>query len=192
MDSFIKITEDIYYDADRETDIKEYLTDNVSTHLIALSSDSQMALEESLIDCESPIEQLLSLALEELKIKYIYKFNPFIDVVEVEKQKTIVCEDKKYRVDFLIPVIYKNQENKCFVIECDGHEFHQKTKEQVERDNTRMRNLQKSGYEVIRFSGTEIWHRPYKCANEVLNIILSKCKYIKEENQNGKEKDGIS
>ena len=192
MDSFIKITEDIYYDADRETDIKEYLTDNVSTHLIALSSDSQMALEESLIDCESPIEQLLALALEELKIKYIYKFNPFIDVVEVEKQKTIVCEDKKYRVDFLIPVIYKNQENKCFVIECDGHEFHQKTKEQVERDNTRMRNLQKNGYEVIRFSGTEIWHRPYKCANEVLNIILSNCKYIKEENQNGKEKDGIS
>ena len=39
----------------------------------------------------------------------------------------------------------------------------------------------KAGYEVVRFSGTEIWHRPYKCANEVLNIILSKCKYIKEE-----------
>ena len=51
----------------------------------------------------------------------------------------------------------------------------------MERDNTRMRNLQKAGYEVVRFSGTEIWHRPYKCANEVLNIILSKCKYIKEE-----------
>ena len=53
-------------------------------------------------------------------------------------------------------------------------------KEQVERDNTRMRDLQKQGYEVIRFSGTEIWHRPYKCASDILNIILSKCKYIKE------------
>lgn len=181
MEKFIKITEDIYYDIDRETDIKEYLIDKVSGHLIALSSDVKMILEESLIDCESPIEQLLSLALEELNIKNIYKFNPFIDVVEIEKQKEIQCENKKYRVDFFIPVIYKNQENKCFVIECDGHEFHQKTKEQVERDNTRMRNLQKEGYEVVRFSGTEIWHRPYKCANEVLNIILSKCKYIKEE-----------
>ena len=192
MEKFIKITEDIYYDVDREIDIREYLTDKVLVHFIALSGDTKMALEESLIDCESPIEQLLSLALEELNIKSIYKFNPYIDVIEIEKQKEIICEDKKYRVDFLIPVIYKNQENKSFVIECDGHEFHQKTKEQVERDNTRMRNLQKSGYEVIRFSGTEIWHRPYKCANEVLNIILSKCKYIKEENQNGKEKDGIS
>ena len=181
MEKFIKITEDIYYDIDRETEIREYLVDEVSMHLTALSSDAEMILEESLIDCGSPIEQLLSLALEELNIKNIYKFNPFIDVVEIEKQKEIQCENKKYRVDFLIPVIYKNQENKCFVIECDGHEFHQKTKEQVERDNTRMRNLQKAGYEVVRFSGTEIWHRPYKCANEVLNIILSKCKYIKEE-----------
>lgn len=181
MEKFIKITEDIYYDIDREENIKEFLVNEVSMHLMALSSDAEMTLEESLIDCESPIEQLLSLALEQLNIVNIYKFNPFIDIVEIEKQKEIQCENKRYRVDFFIPVIYKNQENKCFVIECDGHEFHQKTKEQVERDNTRMRTLQKCGYEVIRFSGTEIWHRPYKCANEVLNIILSNCKYIKEE-----------
>lgn len=183
MERFIKITEDLYYDTDRidrNEDISNYLVDKVSLHLIALSSDSKMNFEESLIDCESPIEQLLSLTLENLNIKNIYKYNPFIDVVEIEKQKEIHCENKKYRVDFYIPVVYKNQENKCFIIECDGHEFHQKTKEQVERDNTRMRDLQKQGYEVIRFSGTEIWHRPYKCASDVLNIILSKCKYIKE------------
>jgi len=181
MENFIKITEDIYYDIDREKEIEDYLVNKVSLHLLALSSDAKMKLEESLIDCESPIEQLLSLALEELNLKHIYKFNPFIDVVEIEKQKEIECENNKYRVDFFIPVIYKNQENKFFVVECDGHEFHQKTKEQVEKDNNRMRNLQKAGYEVIRFSGTEIWHRPYKCANEVLNIILSKCNYVKEE-----------
>lgn len=184
MDKFKKITEEFYYDLERlerGEDIKEYLVSNVSQNLIALISDEVMGLEESLIDCESPIEQMLSMALEELNIKNIYKFNPFIDVVEIEKQQVIGCGEKNYRVDFLIPVIYKNQGNKCFVIECDGHEFHQKTKEQVERDNTRMRNLQKYGYEVVRFSGTEIWHRPYKCANEILNIILSQCKYNKEE-----------
>lgn len=181
MDKFTKITEDIYYDVDREKDIKEFLVNQVALHLIALSSDAEMVLEESLIDCESPIEQILSLALEQLNIVNIYKFNPFVDIVEIEKQKELQCGNKKYRADFFIPVIYKNQENKCFVIECDGHEFHQKTKEQVERDNIRMRTLQKYGYEIIRFSETEIWHRPYKCANEVLNIILSNCKYIKEE-----------
>ena len=72
MEKFIKITEDIYYDIDRETEIREYLVDEVSMHLTALSSDAEMILEESLIDCESPIEQLLSLALEELNIKNIY------------------------------------------------------------------------------------------------------------------------
>lgn len=189
MDKFEKITDDIYYDIDRTKDIKEYLVDQVSTHLIALSSDAEMALEESLIDCESPIEQLLSMALEELNIKNIYKFNPYVDVVDVEKQEEIQCGNKKYRADFLIPVIYKNQENKCFVVECDGYEFHQKTKEQVEKDNIRMRTLQKEGYEVIRFSGTEVWHRPYKCAMEILNIILSKCQYIKEETKCGKKKN---
>lgn len=183
MERFIKITEDLYYDLDRlnsNGDISNYLVDKVSLHLLALKSDAEMIFEESLIDCESPIEQLLSLALEDLNIKNIYKYNPFIDVVEIEKQKEIYCENKKYRVDFCIPVVYKNQENKSFIIECDGHEFHQKTKEQVERDNTRMRDLQRQGYEVIRFSGTEIWHRPYKCASDILNIILSKRKYIKE------------
>ena len=35
---------------------------------------------------------------------------------EIEKQKEIQCENKKYRVDFCIPVIYKNQENKSLII----------------------------------------------------------------------------
>lgn len=182
MDKFIKIDEDLYCEiVERHRDISKYLVNKVDTYLYATKSDKQMTLEESVIECESPIEQLLSLSLEELNIKQIYNFNPFVDVIEVEKQSEIKCGNKKYRVDFLIPVAYKNQGNKCFVIECDGHEFHQKTKEQVEKDNTRTRDLQKAGYEIIRFSGTEIWHRPYKCAKDVLNIILSKCRYIKEE-----------
>lgn len=188
--TFTKITDDFYYDIDnREEDIRTYLVREVSLHLTALSSDAEMVLEESLIDCESPIEQLLSMALENLNLTNIYKFNPFIDIIDIGKQKDIDCGDKKYRVDFLIPVKYVNQENKYFVIECDGHEFHQKTKEQVEKDNIRMRKLQEYGYELIRFSGTEIWHRPYKCAEEILKIILSKCKYTRKEKINGKEKD---
>lgn len=105
-EKFIKITEDLYYDIDRiekDTSIQDYLVEHVKWNLIPLISDTEMALEESLIDCESPIEQLLSLALEELHIKSIYKFNPFIDVVEIEKQKEIDCNNKKYRVDFCIP-----------------------------------------------------------------------------------------
>ena len=57
----------------------------------------------------------------------------------------------------------------------------QKTKKQVENDNKRSRDLQEEGYEIIRFSGTEIYHKPRQCAENIKNIILSKCKYIKDE-----------
>lgn len=131
--------------------------------------------------CESPIEQLLRLELERLNLTLTFKYNPYIDIIDIYNQKEIVCGENKYRVDFLIPVVYKNQENKCFIIECDGHEFHQKTKEQVKKDNIRTRNLQKAGYEIIRFSGSEIWNNTYKCALEIKKIIFSRCKYISDK-----------
>ena len=71
-EKFIKITEDLYYDIDRmekDISIQEYLLEHVKWNIIPLLSDYQMLLEESLIDCESPIEQLLSMALESLNIK---------------------------------------------------------------------------------------------------------------------------
>ena len=140
-------------------------------------------IREDIIPCtiresvESPIEQIFKTAfdlyMQLLNKEYIFLFS----------QVTIKVEKKKYIVDFYFEqdqYVNRFDTDKKIIIECDGHEFHQKTKEQVERDNTRMRDLQKQGYEVIRFSGTEIWHRPYKCASDILNIILSKCKYIKE------------
>lgn len=180
MEKFKKITEDNFEDFCLENR-KNWLSDRVETFIIGNCSDYQMLLEESLIDCESPIEQLLSIYLVVLQLENIVLYNPFIDVVTIEKQKEITIENKKYRVDFLIPVVYKNQGEIMFVIECDGYEFHQKTKEQVESDNQRQRDLQEFGYEVIRFSGTEIYHKPYRCAEQIKNIILSKCKYVKDE-----------
>lgn len=180
MKNFKKITEDNLFEF-VENYYREWLSDRVYTFLMGNICGNESNLQESLIDCESPIEQLLSLELADLKLENIHSFNPFIDVVGIDKQQTIKIKNKKYRVDFLIPVVYKNQENIMFVIECDGYEFHQKTKKQVEADNQRQRDLQEAGYEVIRFSGTEIYHKPYQCALAIKNIILSKCKYIKDE-----------
>lgn len=177
MKKFIKITDKIL----EEENFKSYLVDEVRTNLTIETSECELGMMYAIADCESPIEQLLAIELERINLKNMYVLNPFIDVVEIEKQQEIKCGKKTYRVDFLIPVVYKNQENKMFVVECDGHEFHQKTKEQVENDNKRQRDLQKEGYEIIRFSGTEIWHKPYQCACEIKNIIMSKCKYVKGE-----------
>lgn len=180
MDNFKKITDDNFIDF-IENGYNKWIEDKVNTFLIGNSCEFDLSLKSSLIDCESPIEQLLSIELANIQLENINLYNPYIDVVAIEKQKELNVNGKKYRVDFLITVIYKNQEEKKYVIECDGYEFHQKTKQQVENDNKRQRNLQKEGYEIIRFSGTEIYHKPYQCAIEIKNIILSNCKYIKDE-----------
>lgn len=180
MKKFKKITEDNFDDFDEEK-YNDWLSNKVSEILYLTVCDNKLKLEMSLIDCESPIEQLLSIQLSSIGLERINLYNPFINVIQIEKQKIIECGGNKYRVDFLIPVWYRNQGGKMFVIECDGYEFHQKTKEQVENDNIRQRNLQKEGYEVIRFSGTEIYHNSYNCALEIKRIILSKCEYRTNE-----------
>lgn len=180
MENFKKITEDNFEDFvlnNRDN----WLADRVRTFLLGNICDSESYIQESLINCESPIEQLLSIELANIRLENMISYNPYIDVIAIEKQETIKVKNKKYRVDFLIPVSYKNQDGITFVIECDGYDFHQKTKKQVEEDNKRQRDLQEAGYEVIRFSGTEIYHKPYQCATAIKNIILSKCKYIKDE-----------
>ena len=60
------------------------------------------------------------------------------------------------------------------VIECDGHDFHEKTKEQVARGKRRDRDLISMGYDVIHFSGSEIWHDVDACSQYICDFIEKK------------------
>lgn len=60
---------------------------------------------------------------------------------------------------------------RTMVIECDGHDFHEKTKEQASADKARDRYLQTRGHLVFRFSGSDIWRRPILCAREALAAL---------------------
>jgi len=57
------------------------------------------------------------------------------------------------------------------VIECDGHEFHEKTKVQAARDKARDRKLASQGFRVFRLTGAEIWRHPGRSAYEVARAI---------------------
>ena len=92
-----------------------------------------------------------------------------------------------YRVDFLLQFIDtervdnnpdpKTGRYPCkevyhnLVIECDGHDFHEKTKAQASKDKERDRILQKCGYPVFRYSGSVIYKDPTRCANECLDYL---------------------
>lgn len=183
---FEKFTEEIWEEcANKGLPLTKHFVERVENQIKGDSNDYEYELIQSIVDCENPMEQLMSIAMLDVGIENINSYNPFIDVVIIEKQSQIVIEGKTYYADFMLPVsYYKKTKNgfeidftKNFIVEVDGHEFHQKTKEQVERDNERERALQKAGYEVIRFSGTEIYHKAFRCADEVLSFILSKCEY---------------
>lgn len=121
---------------------------------------------------QSPIEEMMMVALR--YVTRIVNFNirradPHSSVI-CRIQKEIESEGYVYVVDFLIDFYYK-EEHYLFVLECDGHDFHEKTKEQVRSDKERERNLLASGYTVIRFTGSEIYNDSFECATEALTII---------------------
>ena len=68
----------------------------------------------------------------------------------------------RYRLDFAIP-------NKRIAIEIDGHEYH-KTKYQRTHDAQRDRWLFGQGWNVLRFTGTEIHRDVDKCVSEVCKL----------------------
>ena len=107
MEKFKEINAKNFEEFSLEEDYEKWVVDKVRTSLIANNSLYKMSLEESLIDCKSPIEQLLAIELENLKLTKTLNYNPFVDVIDIRKQEKIEVKDKKYIVDFLIPVWYK-------------------------------------------------------------------------------------
>jgi len=131
-------------------------------------------------DISSPIEQIYYLAAS---ILFYEENNNLFDMPI--PQYEIQCNDNKYIADFF----YSNEDAKNIskdqgheyqysdirvVVECDGHKFHKKTKKQVVRDNERQMAIQLSGYDIIRFSGSQICENPMKCAKEAHDFIRMK------------------
>jgi very-short-patch-repair endonuclease len=75
-----------------------------------------------------------------------------------------------YRVDFYLSLV-EHDKHHALIVECDGHDFHEKTKEQARRDKARDRYLVGQGYRLIRFTGAEIFADPIGTAYESLTVL---------------------
>ena len=75
------------------------------------------------------------------------------------------------RVDFLIHALdWRDEDNlkwRRLIVECDGHDYHERTKEQAKRDRSRDRKSVMDGYDCFRFTGSEIWNDPWGCAEQI-------------------------
>lgn len=135
---------------------------------------------------DTPIERALFVALA-LEIE--------IGSHEIESWKLVADEpfDKRHRfdrhaaclkiwaqadingwaVDFVAGIQGHKEKPSYLVIECDGHDFHERTKEQAKRDRSRDRDVQAAGFKIFRFTGSEIWKDPCKCSDAVLEWAVN-------------------
>ena len=81
---------------------------------------------------------------------------------------------ERHRVDFcfLADVIFGVP--LMVAVECDGYDFHDRTKMQAARDKARDRDLTRSGVTVMRFTGSEIHRDANACFQEVYDYLMDR------------------
>lgn len=128
--------------------------------------------------CESPIEAQMMWALAHVGMLcgsvrhpenggWYYESGLFVG--HVYQQQTVTAAGSVYRLDFRIIVAREVERGALgeIALECDGHDFHERTKEQAKRDRKRDRDLQAQGFRVLRFTGSEIFRDALGCAGSV-------------------------
>jgi very-short-patch-repair endonuclease len=139
--------------------------------------------------CQSPIEKLFAASLGQLEDWEMRGFT--ISKTQGDVQRTLLenmTSDRdniewvgiatpqyvygRYKLDFLLTAIFRFPDETdvhflSLAVECDGHDFHERTKEQAANDRARDRELLAAGIPVFRFTGSQIFRTPEKCVDEV-------------------------
>lgn len=134
--------------------------------------------------CGSPIEEIVLAALmantavpDCIEWKFFGKGSPSKHQSFWNQEFAYVYQQVRigdYRADFLIvdcSVPFNLAKPRFMVIECDGHDFHEKTKEQARHDKRRDRYFQSQGIKVLRFTGSEIFNDPAAVADEIVGEL---------------------
>jgi hypothetical protein len=129
----------------------------------------------------SPIERALALCL--------LNFSPSMEFSDAEDETTLVeYTPKEETWRFVVktqPRVHTDSgplkpdfafwlpenSSKVLYVECDGHEFHAATKQQVSRDRKRDRQIVAQGHVVVRFTGSEIWKDANGCVAEIIELL---------------------
>lgn len=131
--------------------------------------------------CESPIEKSMLLALwarfcwpsfMQGTITCPTEFDAALRASHMRPVIAPQVEIGGYRVDIMIG-FRGDGDTYRIAVECDGHDFHEKTKAQAARDKSRDRALMERGILVLRFTGSEIWNDLAGCAHQVHSIVES-------------------
>lgn len=145
--------------------------------------DPEMLTREALAAAESPIEGAFLEALLEPDSAFWQEGEPVLvgarepydwppAGVPRDPATFIVAPQHKigfYRVD--LACAYTLTGKRC-VVECDGHDFHERTPEQAERDKSRDVHLLCAGWPVMRFTGRQLKKDPRVCRDQVVKFLV--------------------
>lgn len=115
--------------------------------------------------CESPIEKMFAYALYARLYGFDERFIEHAYNVKIGPYRVDVLLEWTGDAGGGLPAVAS------LIVELDGHDFHEKTKEQAARDKKRDRYLQSLGYRVLRYSGSEIWRAPGEAAHEAVSQL---------------------
>lgn len=157
--------------------IYENLSDTTKKEINKLLDDNLVSM---IYNLDPEEEEASGSVIEELMYLNLYSkvetLNWFTQACILNRQHPI----GKYRADMVLSCLLNNGRFFNIAIECDGHEYHNKNKKQVQRDKERDRFFALEGYQIMRFSGSEIVADPEKCANEVLKLASKLKKHLEE------------
>lgn len=114
----------------------------------------------------SPIEQIFYISNGLYELGNIEKdFR-----IDISPQNYIQTKNKTYRCDFLIETVIQGNEEKFLkkplIIELDGYDYHS-SKKQISYDYERENQLKLCGYDVMRFTGSQVYNHPMRCIEKV-------------------------
>lgn len=109
---------------------------------------------------------------------------PRLEELYLEDQVVVEVQTGEcFRLDFVVGLTIPPEYKRAFdagmlswpkiAVEVDGHEFHERTKEQVATRDRRDRLLQQAGWTVFHYSWSEFTKEPERCVSEVFDLASS-------------------
>lgn len=149
----------------------------------ARNNVEQSAADEVLYDeppVESPIEAIFKIWWYAVGLLHAECAGRLFGL---DSQRKVTVNERQYRLDFVVQ--YKDPDLLfaahnldlpawAIAVEVDGHDFHERTKDQVADRNQRDRDLAQSGWLVFHYSGTELYRDPVRCITEVMDAAQAK------------------
>lgn len=163
-----------------------------------VSLDFEREISEVRSWCESPIEELFAMGLLEHggRISKIHvvtgrtasvrtslpdplrtpsKVLAFlVGPLVVAFQHRVELPSAAYRLDFAV----LSSDGTAINVELDGHDFHERTKDQAKRDKARDRALTTEGWIVLRFTGSEVYEDVAGCMGEINKVLRARRKVV--------------